>query len=143
MSAPSGPTAEEMKAYSMNVWTYKKGEIVSLMIHLGDQLGLYRALDGAGPVTAAERAIAFGAPSTGLLERGTSGPVPAGARRVRIVYDGHAFPVTLDFTARGDARQRVRPGGVPRRRRRARAAALPGRGPAPRLEPSLLPSGDP
>ncbi len=56
MSTQPMPSAEEMKAYSMNVWTYKKGEIVSLMIHLGDQLGLYRALDGAGAVTAGELA---------------------------------------------------------------------------------------
>jgi SAM-dependent methyltransferase len=45
-----------VKAYSFNVWNYKQGEIVSLMIHLGDQLGLYRALAGAGPMTARELA---------------------------------------------------------------------------------------
>ena len=50
--------ADALKRYSFNVWSYKQGEIVSLMIHIGDRLGLYRALNGAGPVTAAELASA-------------------------------------------------------------------------------------
>jgi hypothetical protein len=37
---------------ALRVRGYKQGEVVSLMIHLGDQLWLYRALQGAGPVTA-------------------------------------------------------------------------------------------
>ena len=41
-------------------WGYKQGEVVSLMIHLGDRLGLYRALNGAGPVTAGELATRTG-----------------------------------------------------------------------------------
>jgi SAM-dependent methyltransferase len=40
-------------AFAFKVWGFKQGELVSLMIHLGDRLGLYRALDGAGPVTSA------------------------------------------------------------------------------------------
>jgi 2-polyprenyl-3-methyl-5-hydroxy-6-metoxy-1,4-benzoquinol methylase len=50
------PDPKEVKAYSLNVWGYKQGELVSLMIHLGDRLGLYRALAGAGPVDAKELA---------------------------------------------------------------------------------------
>ncbi|MGH1490468.1 MAG: class I SAM-dependent methyltransferase [Acidimicrobiales bacterium] len=42
---------DELKKFSFSVWTYKMGEQVSLMIHLGDRLGLYRALNGAGPIT--------------------------------------------------------------------------------------------
>lgn len=53
-----------LKRYAFNVWSYKQGEMVSLMVHIGDQLGLYKALDGAGPVSAAELAA-----STGLQER--------------------------------------------------------------------------
>ncbi len=56
--------ADALKRYSFSVWSYKQGEIVSLMIHIGDRLGLYRALNGAGPVTAAELAA-----RTGLKER--------------------------------------------------------------------------
>ncbi|MCR9097152.1 MAG: methyltransferase domain-containing protein [bacterium] len=52
----NAPTPEEIKAFSLNVWGYKKGEVVSLMIFIGDQLGLYRALDGAGPMSAPELA---------------------------------------------------------------------------------------
>ena len=42
--------------FAFRVWTYKQGESVSLLIHLGDRLGLYRSLDGAGLVTAGELA---------------------------------------------------------------------------------------
>ena len=42
---------DELKRYSFNVWGFKQGEMVSLMIHIGDRLGLYQALAGAGPVT--------------------------------------------------------------------------------------------
>ena len=53
-----------VNAYAFQVWGYKQGELVSLMIHLGDRLGLYQALEGAGAVTAAELAE-----TTGLVER--------------------------------------------------------------------------
>jgi 2-polyprenyl-3-methyl-5-hydroxy-6-metoxy-1,4-benzoquinol methylase len=59
---------DEVNAFSFNVWTYKQGEVVSLMIHLGDRLGLYKALDGAGPVTAAELAAKTGLHERWLLE---------------------------------------------------------------------------
>ena len=65
---PTPPDAQEIKDYAFNVWTYKKGEIVSLMIHLGDTLGLYRALAGAGPVSAAELARKTGLQERWLLE---------------------------------------------------------------------------
>ncbi len=54
----------EVGAYALNVWQYKQGELVSLMIHLGDRLGLYAALDGEGPTTPAALAE-----KTGLQER--------------------------------------------------------------------------
>ncbi|HET9076434.1 MAG TPA: class I SAM-dependent methyltransferase [Acidimicrobiales bacterium] len=49
-------TEDQVRLFAFRVWNYKQGEVVSLMIHLGDRLGLYRALNGAGPVTAAELA---------------------------------------------------------------------------------------
>ena len=55
---------DELKRYSFSVWSFKQGEMVSLMIHIGDRLGLYKALNGAGPVTAAQLAE-----QTGLQER--------------------------------------------------------------------------
>lgn len=50
---------------SFKVWSYKQGELVSLLIHLGDRLGLYEAMAGAGPLTSAELAERAG----GLSER--------------------------------------------------------------------------
>ena len=44
--------------YTLTTWGYKQGEMVGLMIHLGVRLGLYRALDGAGPVTSVDLAVA-------------------------------------------------------------------------------------
>jgi 2-polyprenyl-3-methyl-5-hydroxy-6-metoxy-1,4-benzoquinol methylase len=42
---------DEVGRFAFRVWGYKQGEMVSLLVHLGDRLGLYRALDGAGTVT--------------------------------------------------------------------------------------------
>jgi 2-polyprenyl-3-methyl-5-hydroxy-6-metoxy-1,4-benzoquinol methylase len=57
LGAPAGGVdPDELKRYLFNVVSYKMGEMVSLMIHLGDQLGLYRAMRGAGPVTVGELA---------------------------------------------------------------------------------------
>ncbi|MCP4007588.1 MAG: methyltransferase domain-containing protein [bacterium] len=58
----------ELQAFSFNVWSYKQGEMVSLMIHLGDRLGLYRALAKAGPVSAEELAERTGLKQRWLLE---------------------------------------------------------------------------
>ncbi len=54
----------EVGLFSLKVWGYKQGEMVSLLIHLGDRLGLYPAMDGAGPLTSDELAAV-----TGLHER--------------------------------------------------------------------------
>ena len=59
---------DALKRYSFNVWNFKQGEIVSLMIHIGDRLGLYQSLAGAGPVTAAEFAARTGLQERWLLE---------------------------------------------------------------------------
>jgi SAM-dependent methyltransferase len=55
---------DRLGAFALHVWSYKQGEVVSLMVHLGDRLGLYRALAGQGELTAAELAE-----RTGLQER--------------------------------------------------------------------------
>ena len=47
---------DEVAKFAFRVWSYKQGEMVSLLIHLGDRHGLYRALDGAGAISAEELA---------------------------------------------------------------------------------------
>ena len=51
---PSPPSPEEIGLFAFQVWNYKQGEMVSLLVHLGDRLNLYRAMRGAGPLTAAQ-----------------------------------------------------------------------------------------
>jgi SAM-dependent methyltransferase len=51
------PARSDRRAdFALRVWGYKQGEVVSLMIHLGDRLGLYRAMAGQGPTTASSLA---------------------------------------------------------------------------------------
>ncbi len=59
---------DQVSAFALKVWKYKQGELVSLMIHLGDRLGIYRTLRGLGAVTAAELAEASGLKERWLLE---------------------------------------------------------------------------
>jgi 2-polyprenyl-3-methyl-5-hydroxy-6-metoxy-1,4-benzoquinol methylase len=71
-SLPSTPGSrldpDEVARFAFRVWGYKQGEMVSLLIHLGDRLGLYRALDGAGSVNAEELAARTGLHSRWLHE---------------------------------------------------------------------------
>ena len=87
---PDPPNPKEVGAFAFNVWSYKQGEVVSLMIHLGDRLGLYRALDGLGPVTAGELAGKTGLEERWLLEwlRGQA------AARLLDYHDGDRFELT-------------------------------------------------
>ena len=62
------PDGEALARFAFRVWNYKQGEMVSLLIHLGDRLGLYRSLDGAGPVTASALATRTGLHERWLLE---------------------------------------------------------------------------
>lgn len=56
------------RAYAFQVWNFKQGEVVALMIHLGDRLGLYRAMAGAGPLSAGDLAGRTGLEARWLLE---------------------------------------------------------------------------
>ncbi|MEM7272494.1 MAG: class I SAM-dependent methyltransferase [Actinomycetota bacterium] len=55
---------DELNRFLFSVWNYKMGEQVSLMIHLGDRLGLYQVMTDAGPLTSDEVAT-----RAGLTER--------------------------------------------------------------------------
>ncbi len=59
---------DRLAAFALRVWSYKQGEVVSLMIHLGDRLGLYRAMTGSGLMTAADLAMTTGLQERWLLE---------------------------------------------------------------------------
>ena len=76
--------------FSLRVWGYKQGEVVSLMIHLGDRLGLYRAMAGQGPMTAAGLAAATGLQERWLLEWLRS----QGAARLIDTEDGETFELS-------------------------------------------------
>ena len=65
MSEPRPIDPDALKRFSFAVFTKLEGAVTSGMIHLGDQLGLYRALAAADvPLTTTELAVA-----TGLHER--------------------------------------------------------------------------
>ena len=68
MTEAARPDPDAVSVFALRVWQYKQGELVSLMIHLGDRLGLYRAMDGAGPLTAAELADRTGTQPRWVLE---------------------------------------------------------------------------
>lgn len=60
----AGASPEEIGLFAFRVWGYKQGELVSLLVHLGDRLGLFAALADGAPIDSvglAER--------TGLAER--------------------------------------------------------------------------
>lgn len=56
---------DAVREMAFRVWSHKQGEMVSLLVHLGDRLGLYEAMAGAGPLTSTELAERAG----GLSER--------------------------------------------------------------------------
>lgn len=89
-SPASSPDPKEVGAFAFQVWNYKQGEVVSLMIHLGDRLGLYRSLDGAGPVTALEFAERTGLQERWLLEW-LRGQAAAGLLEI---HEGNRFELT-------------------------------------------------
>lgn len=68
MATDTPPTDEEIGLFAFQVWSYKQGEMVSLLIHLGDRLGLYRAMVDAGPLSSAELAERAGLHERWVLE---------------------------------------------------------------------------
>src|SRR5262249_22794337 len=91
MTEPASPDQEAIDRFALRVWQYKQGEVVSLMGHLGDRLGLYRAMDGAGWLTSADLAA-----KTGLAERWVREWLrgQAAARLVAVNDDATAFSLS-------------------------------------------------
>ena len=99
MIAGMEPSVDAVARYSFRVWSYKQGEMVSLLIHLGDRLGLYRALDSLGTTTASELAAATGLHERWVLEwlRGNAAAeVVVSADGVRFELPPEARPVLVD-----------------------------------------------
>jgi SAM-dependent methyltransferase len=88
--------AEEVARFSFLVWGYKQGELVSLLIHLGDRLGLYKALDGTGPIDAEALGERTGFHERWLLEW-LRGNAAAG------LLDADATGLTFELTPAGAA----------------------------------------
>jgi ubiquinone/menaquinone biosynthesis C-methylase UbiE len=86
----AAPDPDAVQAFAFTVWNYKQGEMVSLMIHLGDRLGIYEHLDGAGPVTAAQLAERSGLHERWLLEWLRANA----AARLLEYHDGDSFELT-------------------------------------------------
>ncbi|MGH9109089.1 MAG: class I SAM-dependent methyltransferase [Acidimicrobiales bacterium] len=88
----AGTSSDATARYALRVWQYKQGEMVSLMIHLGDRLGLYVAMAGAGPLTAAALAVRTGLHERWVLEwlRGQ------GAAGLLATTDGETFELGPD-----------------------------------------------
>jgi 2-polyprenyl-3-methyl-5-hydroxy-6-metoxy-1,4-benzoquinol methylase len=59
---------DKLALLALQVWQYKQGEAVALMIHIGDELGLYKAMAGIGPVQADDLARRTGLDARWVLE---------------------------------------------------------------------------
>lgn len=88
----AAPDPDLTTLFAFKVWGYKQGEMVALLIHLGDRLGLYRALDGSGPVTADDLAERTGLHRRWLREwlRGNA------AADLLASADGETFELTAE-----------------------------------------------
>lgn len=92
---------DAVKRFSFKVWTYKMGEQVSLMIHLGDRLGLYAAMTGRGPQSSGaiaalanlhERFVRewlLGQAAAGLIERTADGEFAMSDVQTAVLADEH------------------------------------------------------
>ena len=58
----------DSRRYAFTVWNYRQGEIVAAMVYLGNELGFYKAMAGAGPMTAGELARHSGQYGRWVLE---------------------------------------------------------------------------
>lgn len=59
---------EDIGRYAFRVWGYKQGEVVSVLVHLGERLGLFRALAETGTTDVSGVAAATGLDERWVLE---------------------------------------------------------------------------
>ena len=96
-----------LKAYVLKVWQYKQGEVVSLMVHLGDRLGLYKAMAGGEEMTSDQlaertgyserwvREWLLGQAAAGLVTRSAEATYSLEPEAVRVLVEEN----TLAFAA--------------------------------------------
>lgn len=108
-----------LRAYSLQVWRYKMGESVSLMIHVGDRLGLYEALSEAGPLSPAglaertglsERLVQewlLGQAAAELLERNDDGTFEMSAEASMVLADASQLTFAAGAFGGGETRQNI------------------------------------
>lgn len=94
-----GVVPHELKMFSFKVWNYKMGEQVSLMIHIGDRLGLYQVMADQGPLDRAAVASAaglnerfvgewlLGQAAAGLIDRHADGSFELNAVQAAVLAD--------------------------------------------------------
>ncbi len=94
---------DKARAFALKVWKYKEGEVVSLMIHLGDRLGLYAALRGGVPATPDDLAgrtgldarwvteWLLGQAAAGVLDRDVDGAYSMSAETEQVMVDDESL----------------------------------------------------
>ena len=99
---PVDPDA--LKEYALKVWRYKQGEVVSLMIHLGDRLGLFKAMAGGEEMTSDEladrtgyserwiREWLLGQAAAGLVTRGADATYSMTPEAEQVLVEEDALP---------------------------------------------------
>jgi len=75
-----------INAFAFTVWSHRQGAVVAQMIHLGHRLGLYKAMAGQGPMTAAALAK-----RAGIGERYAEEWLRCQAAGGLLEYDNHMF----------------------------------------------------
>lgn len=88
-------TDEDIGRYAFRVWGYKQGELVSVLVHLGERLGLFGTLTSLGSADAAGLAAATGLDERWLLEwlRGVA------AAELLTTDDGETFTMPAEAEA--------------------------------------------
>jgi SAM-dependent methyltransferase len=67
-AAAAPKSSDAARHYAHMIWQYRNAETVAAMIFVGDQLGLFKAMAGAGPLSAEDLAARTGLHARWLLE---------------------------------------------------------------------------
>jgi 2-polyprenyl-3-methyl-5-hydroxy-6-metoxy-1,4-benzoquinol methylase len=62
------PDLETLKAYSLKVWLAKQGQLIGLLVEVGDRLGIFAGMTGVSPATPEQWATRLGLAARPLSE---------------------------------------------------------------------------